>query len=74
MDHDPAARHMDPATINMSSKELETRRDAAKDLVVKIAALDSEKLKVKHHMIKVTEKYVFFRYFVLKIIDFSCFF
>jgi len=45
MDHDPAARHMDPATINMSSKELETRRDAAKDLVVKIAALDSEKLK-----------------------------
>jgi len=42
---DPDGMDQDPATVNMSSKELETRRDAAKDLVVKIAALDSEKLK-----------------------------
>jgi len=33
------------ATLHMSTQELETRRSAAKDLVVKIAALDSEKLK-----------------------------
>jgi len=33
------------ATLHMSPQELETRRSAAKDLVVKIAALDSEKLK-----------------------------
>jgi len=33
------------ATVHMSTQELETRRSAAKDLVVKIAALDSEKLK-----------------------------
>jgi len=42
---DPDGMDQDPATVSMSSQELETRRNAAKDLVVKIAALDSEKLK-----------------------------
>ena len=37
---------LSPAYLHMSQQEFDTRRDLAKDLVVKIAALDSEKLKV----------------------------